>query len=226
MTTLTTVYLVLLVLLLVFVYIRALKSRKNNDEFENDESIDNNNETMNETTLNNNQEEKGADVARTRNIMIDVLTRLGCQPVALESGEVKVSYQGEYFMIHFGGPYAQIWDLAWTSVRVDDPELDNVKEAINSVNYSFGPTIIFTNPDREGNILIHTRTDLLIIPDMSDIEEYVREMFDLFFKKKEALYNECHQRIAKQQQQQQQQQSTRRPVGFQPASSPNNENNE
>ena len=73
----------------------------------------------------------------TRQLMIDTLRAIGCQPTSNPDETIDVAYQGENFRMDFGGAYAHIWDPGWTAVRADDPNLPKIREAINAANYKF-----------------------------------------------------------------------------------------
>ena len=146
----------------------------------------------------------------TQQLMVSALTQIGCQPTVNEDHTVAVTYQGEHFHIDFGGPYAQIWDLGWAGVNVNDPELPKIREAINHANFNFGPTVVMTNPDDRGTMYVHTRLGILLHPDIPEIDNYLRNNLDMFFRAKEAVRQNFQQITVEQQKAREK----RRPVGF------------
>ena len=163
-----------------------------------------------------NKEEKTPEMVReeTCNLMVNALSRLGCQPEVLNDKSLNVSYQGENFHMEFGGSFVQVWDPAWSTIKADDPELANVKEAVNATNFGFGPTVIMTAPDENGIIYFHTRYGMLMQDGIRDIEGYVQHSLNMFFgTKQEVTQNFQRLRV-----EQQQRQAARRPIGFQPNS--------
>lgn len=95
----------------------------------------------------------------TIGLMFNTLKVLGCQPTKNDDGSLSVSYQGENFHMEFGGMYARVWDPMWSGIKADDPELPEVREAVNAANFNFGPTVVMTAPDDEGVIGFHSRRD-------------------------------------------------------------------
>ena len=146
----------------------------------------------------------------TQQLMVSTLTQIGCQPTVNEDDTVAVTYQGEHFHIDFGGLYAQIWDLAWAGVNVDDPELPKIREAVNHTNFDFGPTVVMTNPDDKGTMYFHSRLGILMHPNIPEIDNYLRSNLDMFFQAKAAVRLNFHHITVEQQKAREK----RRPVGF------------
>lgn len=146
----------------------------------------------------------------TLNLMKNILTDLGCQPKKENEKELQVSYQGENFIINIGGPYAQIWDPGWASINVNDPNFEKMKTAANISNFDFGPSIVWTSPNEEGFVTLHSKKDIIVCPQIPDTISYVRSVLDSFFEKKERMRGQFHSLINQPQQSPKQ----HRPVGF------------
>lgn len=153
----------------------------------------------------------GEYVIDTRGLMISTLSSIGCQPTANDDGSVSVQYQGENFHMEFGGIYARVWDPMWASVRMDDPNLPKIREAMNATNFNFGPTVVMTRPDDNGVIRLHSRRDIMLHPACPNNDHFVKAVLDSFFSTKDQLRNLYQQLNATQQTTVQ---SPRRPVGF------------
>lgn len=146
----------------------------------------------------------------TLGLMYNTLNNLGCQPTLNEDGSLSVQYQGENFHMEFGGMYARVWDPMWSAIKADDPQLSNVKEAVNAANFNFGPTIVLSRPDKDGLIGFSSRRDIMLHPACPDNEPFVKSVLDSFFTAKEELrqsfnqINAAQHKVVK----------NRRPVGF------------
>ena len=101
------------------------------------------------------------DTARS---MFNTLSEIGCQPEKANDGSINVQYQGETFHMDFGGMYARVWDPMWAGIKANDPDLPQIREAVNAANFNFGPTIVLTSPDENGIIGFHTRRDIMLHP--------------------------------------------------------------
>ena len=146
----------------------------------------------------------------TFDLMMRTLHNLGCQPSANEDGTLSVQYQGENFHMEFGGMYARVWDPMWAGIKADDPDLPNIREAVNAANFNFGPTVVMTKPDEEGVIGFHSRRDIMLHPACPDNVPFVKAVLDSFFDAKEQVRSNFQQINTKQMEQQ----KNRRPVGF------------
>lgn len=146
----------------------------------------------------------------TLGLMFNTLTILGCQPKKNDDDTISVSYQGENFQMEFGGMYCRVWDPMWSGIKVDDPELPQVKEAVNAANFNFGPTVVMTAPDENGVIGFHSRRDIMLHPACPDNVPFVKAVLDSFFDAKENVRNKFQQLNA----QQAEAQKRRRPIGF------------
>ncbi len=168
------------------------------------------NEGMNtEEKMNENQNE-GENKPDTLGLMYKTLCNLGCQPSKDEDGTLSVQYQGEEFAMSFGGRFVSIWDPQWALLKADDPELPMIKEAINAANFKFGPTVVYTKPNDDGVISIHSRRDIMLHPACNENEPFVKSVLDSFFEKK----NDVRGYIQQLRTEQTELQRKRRPVGF------------
>ena len=146
----------------------------------------------------------------TCGLMFATLQQFGCQPTTNDDGTISVQYQGENFHMEFGGMYARVWDPMWAGIKADDPDLPNIREAVNVTNFNFGPTVVMTKPDEEGVIGFHSRRDIMLHPACPDNVPFVKAVLDSFFDAKDQVRNNFQQINA----QQKEQQKNRRPVGF------------
>lgn len=150
------------------------------------------------------------DGIEAKEIAAQCLKRLGCQPQANDDGSISVSYQGENFHMSFSPRNARIWDPSWAWVKADDPDLPNIKKAVNETNYDSMATVVVTCPDENGMVRFHSRCDVMLHPACPENVQYVKAILDSFFETKERVRGHFQQ-IAQQEQQAVKQ---RRPVGF------------
>ena len=146
----------------------------------------------------------------TQGLMFNTLNQLGCQPTANDDGTISVQYQGENFYMEFGGMYARVWDPGWACIEADEPDLPNIREAVNATNFNFGPTVVMTKPDKDGVISFHSRRDIMLNPACPDNVPFVKDVLDSFFDAKEQVRSNFQQINT----QQMEMQRNRRPVGF------------
>lgn len=146
----------------------------------------------------------------TSELMFTILRHIGCQPSRNENNTISVLYQGENFYIEFDGVYARVWDPMWSGIKADDPDLPNAKDAMNSANFNFGPTVVMTKPNKDGVIGFHSRRDIMLHPACPDNVPFVKAVLDSFFDIKEQMRS-SYQKLSVQQAEMR---KNRRPVGF------------
>ncbi len=168
------------------------------------------NEMYNSQSNDEMKQEQEAVKPDTLGLMLNILNRLGCQPQANDDATLSVQYQGENFHIEFGGMYARVWDPMWAGIKADDPDLPQVREAVNAANFNFGPTVVLTTPNEDGVIGFHSRRDIMLHPACPDNVPFVKAVLDSFFDAKEQVRQSYQQLNAIQMETQ----KKRRPIGF------------
>lgn len=108
------------------------------------------------------------------------------------------------------GCIPEFGDPMWTSIKADDPDMPQIREAVNATNFNFGPTIVLTAPNEEGVIGFHSRRDIMLHPACPDNEPFVKSVLDSFFDAKEQARSNFQQINAKQIEEK----KKRRPIGF------------
>lgn len=151
----------------------------------------------NKTGMKEEKEKLSEEIAaNTRNLMIETLKLMGCDPKEIDDGAVYVVYQGEKFFMKFGGLFVNIWDLGWSNINVNDLNLPKVRQAINLTNFEFGPTVVLTEPDENGNMQIHTRYGIVFHSSLPDLTEYLSNTLGLFFRAKKDMHQNYNRLIA------------------------------
>lgn len=146
----------------------------------------------------------------TLGLMFRTLSNLGCQPTTDNDGTLRVAYQGEKFHMEFFGRYIRIWNPRWAGIEADDPNMPNVREAVNAANYNFGTKVVLDNPNEKGVIAFHTISDIMLHPACPDNDYYVKAVLDTFFDVKEQVISNFKQINTRQMEAKR----PRRPVGF------------
>lgn len=165
---------------------------------------------MNETQDILAQDESTASTPDTMGLMFKTLINIGCQPRTNADNSLSVQYQGEKFHMEFGGMYTRVWNPMWAVVKADDPELHDIRAAVNSANFNFGPTVVLSEPNEDGVIGLSSRRDIMLHPACPDNEPFVKAVLDSFFDAKEEVRSNFQQINAKQMEAK----KNRRPIGF------------
>lgn len=143
-------------------------------------------------------------------IMKKAFKDMGCQLDVNDDNSISLAYQGENFFIESQGYNVRVWDPSWYSINASSPDLRNIREAVNEANYSFGPTIVLSKPDNEGNIFFHSRRDIIIHPSLPEPALYMKSVLDTFFIIKDVFKEEFNKMDVEQKQYK----KDRHPIGF------------
>ncbi len=128
----------------------------------------------------------------TRRLCETILADMNCrvEQDADIAGRVAFEYQGETFHIDFSPNclVVTVWDFAWGAVDLDDiDEVSALRKTVNTVNIRQG-AITFYTIDKEGNrMLVHSKRDFMIVPEIPNVAAYMQAMLASFFNLQRTL---------------------------------------
>lgn len=132
----------------------------------------------------------------TRDLFLNTLTKIGCQyEVGEGEDEDKVffAYQGENFTASVGneGWYVHIWDTCWGHVELYDvDEFARLKKAINISNLNCATMTVYTVDEAGSNVDVHCKAVIPFIPQIPEIDKYLRGELNDFFRAHQYVGNE------------------------------------
>ena len=135
------------------------------------------------------------DIA-TKDLVISVLKKIGCQPQENEEGNIAFKYQGDDFYIaaEDDNRFIMIWNPWWGTISADNQALPYLKEIINIVNInSLVTTITMVDEDDENSIGIHSRCHTYFTPNEGELEDHLRLLLDMFFDAHNAIKDNLNQ---------------------------------
>lgn len=155
---------------------------------------------VNGTTAQKNREEtttmeKDKMMMGTRDLLLDTLTRIGCQYELGEEEDKRImfAFQGEHFMAYANNEwkFVQLWDTHWGHIELDDvEELSRLRKAINAANLNNSVTTVFTINEVEKTMDVHCKSTVLLVPSIPSIEEYLKYELLEFFRAHQFVTNE------------------------------------
>jgi len=123
----------------------------------------------------------------TRDLFLETLTKIGCQYEIGEGeeGDINFGYQGEYFQVMAtnSSRYIHIYDTHWAHVELYDiDEAARLKKAINESNLVNTVISAYTVDEAGSNVFVHCRSIILFIPEIPDLEDYLRLELNEYFR--------------------------------------------
>lgn len=133
----------------------------------------------------NNNQELGN--MRTRDLLIDVLTRIGSQCHLEEENEdvILFDYLDEHFfaVVSKEMPCVQIYDLRWMSVNVCNiDEVSEFKKSINNSNMDTAVNTYYEIDKDKMTIFASSRILIMLLPSIPRIEDYLKAILVEFFR--------------------------------------------
>lgn len=132
---------------------------------------------------------------RTRDLFIEVLTKIGCQYQSGEGDDTRIifAFQGENMFADASNEslYVVVWDTYWEHVELYDiDEVARMRKAINNSNLNSSVTTVYTI-DKEGSSMdVHSRSMFAFVPQMPSIEDYLKAELNKFFRAHQLVGNE------------------------------------
>lgn len=140
----------------------------------------------------------------TRDLFLETLSKIGCQYELGEgeedSDKIYFAYQGENIVASASneGWYVHLWDTYWDHVELYDiDEFARLKKAINMSNLNCATTTVYTIDEAGSNVDVHCKSVIPFIPQIPELENYLRGELNDFFRAHQLVGNEMEkQRIA------------------------------
>ncbi len=122
----------------------------------------------------------------TRSLVLNVLNRIGCEPTEEDDLNIRFTYQGENFLIESRDDiaYINILDVWWyqLSTYCDVEEFARLQKVINAANRDGSYTVLYTISKEAELIGVHTKKNMLFVPEIPYIEQYLTNTLEGFFR--------------------------------------------
>lgn len=120
---------------------------------------------------------------QTRELLEQSLDALGCQYADAENGNLSFQYQGETFVVEVDdSPFIRIWDTWWHECDLDDVEtVSRLKKVINEANARQLVRTLYSFNEAEKKMGVHCVTQILFMPQIPAVENYLKLILNSFF---------------------------------------------
>lgn len=133
---------------------------------------------------------------KTKQLCKALLHELNCKVAEDEDDHDRMDFmfQGESFTIMGSDDslMVTVYDFSWGSVPLDDiDEVSRLRKTINSVNFRFnGLAMVYTIDTDRNRMVVHTKRQFLLTPEIPSIIDYITAMLTGFFEVQRALAHE------------------------------------
>lgn len=130
----------------------------------------------------------------THQLVLKILKVIGCQYEEVDDVRTRIVYQGETFLIDSRDDclFINVYDPWWYELPMngDIDDFARLQKAINHVNSMVGCTVLYTYNNEERAIGVHTMKNLIFIPQIPHLDNYLESTFADFFKVQRTLLTE------------------------------------
>lgn len=179
---------IILGLLLYFFYQYLKEESDNSNEANEDvEDVSQQQEQLCEASQTNGKEQEDMErqtKPKTKELALSTLRKLGCQLEEMEEGRIRFDYQGITFLMEAVDECLfvnLIWPWCYSFSKFDIDEFSRVRQVINDINMR-GSVSVFYGISDSDEVAVHIKKHFLLVPQIPDLEEYLKVVFDCFFR--------------------------------------------
>lgn len=131
----------------------------------------------------------------TKDLLVAALQQLNCKVENDDENADKIyfNYQAENFCAIASNDcfMVTLYDFSWGAVDLDDlDEVAILRKAINEVNLYAPVSLIYSIDTESKKMVVHTKKQILMIPQIPNIEQYLIAMLASFFEVQRSLAHE------------------------------------
>jgi len=120
----------------------------------------------------------------TRQLALNTIENIGSEPKFTEEGRIQFEYQGITFLMETADDCMfvnLIWPWCYSFSKFDIDEFARVRQVVNDIN-AYGVVSVFYSITDSDDVAIHIKKNFLFVPQIPNLEEYLRLMLDSFFR--------------------------------------------
>lgn len=120
----------------------------------------------------------------TRQMALRTIENIGSTPQYTEEGRIQFEYQGVIFLMEAVNDCMfvnLIWPWCHSFSKFDIDEFARVRQVVNDIN-ARGTASVFYGITDSDDVAVHIKKHFLLVPQISDLEGYMKLMLDSFFR--------------------------------------------
>ena len=165
-----------IIVLTIFIVIYNI--RRYNREDADDENIEPEpmNNEVNETYM--------EETISTRQLALRTIENIGSEPKYDEAGRIQFEYQGIVFVMEADNECLfvnLIWPWCHSFSKFDIDEFARVRQVVNEINLRDTLSVVYTISDSD-DVALHIKKHFLLVPQIPEVEEYLRMILNSFFR--------------------------------------------
>ena len=138
------------------------------------------------TTPDSNQieEKRMEETISTRQLALKTIENIGSKPEYTEEGRIQFEYQGIVFLMEAANDCLfvnLIWPWCHCFSKFDIDEFARVRQVVNKVNLRETLSVVYSVTDSD-DVALHIKTNFLLVPQIPEVEEYLKLILNSFFR--------------------------------------------
>ncbi len=137
-----------------------------------------------DTSDNIQKETNMEETISTRQLALNTIEHIGSEPKYTEEGYIQFEYQGVIFLMETANDCMfvnLIWPWCHSFSKFDIDEFARVRQVVNDINMRGLVSVFYSITDSD-DVAIHIKKNFLFVPQIPNLEEYLRLMLDSFFR--------------------------------------------
>ena len=120
----------------------------------------------------------------TRQLALNTIEKIGCEPRYTEEGRIQFEYQGVIFLMEAANDCMfvnLIWPWCHHFSKFDIDEFARVRQVVNEINVQGTVSVVYTLADSD-DVALHIKKHFLLVPQIPEVEEYLKLILNSFFR--------------------------------------------
>ena len=137
-----------------------------------------------ETIMDEKKKTETMEGPKTRELVCATLRRIGCTPQDTESGHIQFDYQGINFLIEAENGWLfvnLIWPWCHSCSKFDIDEFSRIRQVVNDINARGTASVFYSITDSD-EVAVHIQKNFLFVEQIPYLENYLKSIFDSFFR--------------------------------------------
>ena len=133
---------------------------------------------------NHSEETSMEEKPKTKELAYKTLRSIGCCSQETEEGRIQFEYQGITFLMEAVDECLfvnLIWPWCYSFSKFDIDEFARVRQVVNDIN-ARGSVSVFYGITDSDDVAVHIKKHFLFVPQISDLEGYLKVILDSFFR--------------------------------------------
>jgi hypothetical protein len=120
-----------------------------------------------------------------RDLLMDLLTKLGCQYEVDDKDRINFKWQGGYFSADADNEsaFVIVRYFQWAEYELYDIDtISRVKRVINDANIYYNIDVVYSTNEAGSTFNVHSKKHFVLMSQIPDVESYLQAILGMFFE--------------------------------------------